>query len=425
MYLSSLRRLLFASTLFVLSWSSSALAAANVSVSPTGDSSYTVQGSNMDGVAGIQLDISYDAASLAGPTVTQGGVVTGAMLVSNTKLPGLIKIAIISSRAFSGSGQIAAISFASKTGSGGITSIATSMIDAKGASFAATASNLAGNTSTAPVTSQPSNQDSPSPQQQTGPAPTASSPVSATTATYPGTITMSAEQQQRADSQPAASPATPVYAGEPATAGSAEHTQPSGIPAAEAKPVETPQYVVYKGVLERFRQYNGSKKLSAMAALFDKKVAQTIRQEPAIMISDGHSKATLTIDIPARINSSPNFAVNGGKLVSFKKDQQIKGRWIVEVSPESGTVKATLSIIAGAEEFEFPLTVAPPVKTALTPDEAGWNRFLKEAGTSSAPLHDLNNDGVRDYQDEFIFVARYLSNKTAPSKPASKASKKK
>ncbi|MFA7403935.1 MAG: cohesin domain-containing protein [Pelobacteraceae bacterium] len=101
-------------------------------VSPSGDSSYTVQGTGMDGVAGIQLDITYDAASLANPTVTQGDLVAGAMVAANTSHPGVIKIVIVSARAFSGSGQIATISFASKTGSGGITSITTGMIDRNG-----------------------------------------------------------------------------------------------------------------------------------------------------------------------------------------------------------------------------------------------------------------------------------------------------
>jgi hypothetical protein len=155
-----------------------------------------------------------------------------------------------------------------------------------------------------------------------------------------------------------------------------------------------------------------------MVALFDKKVAQTIHQKPEVLLSDGQSKAELTVDIPARINYSPNFAVNGGTLVSFKQDKQIKGRWIVEVSPEAGTVKVTVTIIVGAEEFEFPLTVTPPVKTAIALDESGWGKFLKEVGTTKSPIHDLNNDGVRDYVDEFIFVANYLAGKSTPVKPA-------
>lgn len=125
----------------------------------------------------------------------------------------------------------------------------------------------------------------------------------------------------------------------------------------------------------------------------------------------------MTIDISARTNSSLNFAVNGGTLVSFKRDTQSKGRWIVEVLPKSGSAVVTLTILSGTEVYEFPLTVVPPVKTALTFDERGWGRFLKEVGTVNAPLNDLNNDGVRDYKDEFIFVASCFLNKTVTSKP--------
>lgn len=115
---------------------------ATLKVTPTGDSSYTVQGVGMDGVAGIQLSISYDSASLADPTVTQGEFIAGAMLASNTSQPGLIKIAIISTKAFSGSGQIASITFASKNGAGGITSITTSMIDNKGTPLSSQTSKI-------------------------------------------------------------------------------------------------------------------------------------------------------------------------------------------------------------------------------------------------------------------------------------------
>jgi hypothetical protein len=231
------------------------------------------------------------------------------------------------------------------------------------------------------------------------------------------------QQQQQADAQPPTSPPVPVYNGEPAAPKIEEPAQPSGTPISDAKTEETPQYVLYKGILDRFKQYNGSKQLSAMELLFDKKVAQTIHQEPAILLSDGVSKATLTVDIPARITSSPNFAVNGGRLVSFKQDKQSKDRWIIEVLPEAGAVRVTVTTIVGAEEFEYPLTVAPPVKTALKLDEAGWNSFLKEVGTSSAPQHDLNNDGLRDYVDEFIFVVNYIARKSAPTKPASPSNK--
>lgn len=401
-----------------------ALALPTVTVPPSDSGAYSVQGSNMDGVAGVQLDIDYDAASLATPTVTLGGLAAGAMLAANTSRPGFIKIAIISTRSFSGSGQIVAISFASKTGNGGITSITTSMIDSKGSALAATASSpstaaaapASASTAALPF-SQPAQQATSPAQPQIASTTLAANAAAGTIPAYLGTVTLPTDQQQRAEPQPATSPKAPVFTGEPAAAKIAEESQPPDKAAADAKTEETPQYVIHKGILDRFRRYSGSKKLSAVAALFDNKIARNIYQEPAILVSSGENSATLTVDIPARITTSPNFAVNGGKLVSFRQDERIRGRWRVEVLPEADSLEVAMTIIAGAEEFEFPLTVAPPLKTTLTLDEKGWNRFLNEAGTATAPRHDLNNDGVRDYRDEFIFVANYLAKKSATAKP--------
>lgn len=412
MYLLSLSRLLLASMLFVLSFSVSVMATPIVSVVPTGDTAYTVLGRGMDGVAGIQLDIIYDAALLGAPAVTQGGLAAGAMFAAHTPRPGLIKIAVIRSSAFSGSGTIAAINFTRQQGTGGIISANVTMIDSAGAAVPASVSVAGGSGSVPDPLSTPGLPLSQS--GQTTPATPATTTVTTSTPTYLGTITLPAEQQQRVDSQPA----VPVYTGEPAAARNAEQNQSYGKPVTDTKVEETPQYVVYKGILDLFKQYHGDKSLSTMAALFDKKVAQSIRQEPAILLSDGQSKAVLTVDIPARISSSPNFAVNGGTLDSLKQDKQIRGRWIAAILPETGAIKVSMTIIAGAEEFEYPLTVAPPTTVAPTLDERGWQRFLNEVGTSAAPLHDLNNDGVRDYIDEYIFVANYLSHKTAFTKPA-------
>jgi hypothetical protein len=381
-------------------------------------------GSGMDGVSGIQLDITYDSTALATPTVTQGSLVAGAMLAANTTRPGSIKIAIISTNSFSASGPIATISFASRKGNGDINIVSTNMIDRTGASVSATASNQSndatGNTiNSSPFSSSPSPTGSTT--QSTSTTQTTPQSGSSSITTSAGIVTLPADLQQRTESQPVTSPAlvsVPAYPGEqPVKA--AEQAAQSGKAAPEAKPEETRQLVVYKGVAERFKHYNGGKSLAAMAKLFDKQIAQNVRQEPPVLISDGKNKATLTVDIPSRITSSANFAVNGGTLVSYKQEKQIKGRWIVVVQPNSGSNSTSVTIIAGAEEFEYPLTVVQPIKTTLTFDEKGWNIFSKEVGTSNAPQHDFNGDGVRDYLDEYIFVANYLAaRKPAAAKPA-------
>ncbi len=399
--------------------------AASVSITPSGDSSYAVQGNGMVNVAGIQLSIGYDAASLNAPTVTQGGLVSGSMFAANTTtFPGIIKIAIVSTKVFSGNGTIATISFASKTGNGGITSATVSVIDSDGKTIAATAgfSNPSGSTSQDPLVTAglpltPTNPTSTTSTTSTSTTSTTSTTTGSATQSIPGTIALPTDLQQRTETAAVPPPTTSsAAAGEAQVIKASEQNLPAGKPTDEAKTEETTQYIVYNGIAERFKQYTGSKKLSDMVLLFDKKVTQSINQDPAIIINDGKSKATLTVDIPARITSSPNFAVHGGALVSFKQEKQIKGRWIVEIQPEAGPGNVTLTILAGSEQFEYPLTIIPPVKTKLTFDEKGWNSFIKETGTAQAPLHDLNSDGVRDYTDEFIFVANYLLNKAAAAK---------
>ncbi|NTV49701.1 MAG: hypothetical protein HGB32_02640 [Geobacteraceae bacterium] len=415
-----LRNIFTASALLVM-FSATFAFPASVTFSSPSAGNYIILGSNMDGVAGIQLNVTYDAASLATPTVTQGGLVAGAMLAANTTQPGIIKIAIISTRAFSGSGQIATISFASKKGSGGITSITTDMIDSKGSAIASSgSSNLSSGTAAAEIITTPGIPFSqPSTTTTSSTASTAATTTATTTTqTIQGTITLPTDMQQRTEPQPAPSSAVPSFSRESTESIIAEEqTKPSDKSTPELKTGKTSQIVAYKGILERFKLYSGNKKFSTMVTFFDIKTAQNIHQEPAILLSNGQSNATVTVDVPSKTNSSLNFAVNGGKLISFKQDAKNTGRWIIVVLPDIAAYRTTITIIAGDEYFESPLTVTPPIKTKLTLDEQGWNRFLKEVGTVKAPLHDFNNDGVRNYVDEFIFIANCLAKKTAPTKP--------
>lgn len=426
MHMWSFYRLLFSATLVVLCWSTSVLAAATVSISSSG-SSFTLMGSGMDGASGIQLDLAYDSASLAAPTVTQGTLVSGAIFQANTSRTGSIKIAIISANSFPSSGAIATISFASKTGNSGITFVTPPLvIDSKGSSISSSASNQP-NDATGNTVNTSSLSSNPSPSSVSNGQPTSANQTTASAVTsnpiYGGTVSLPTDQpQQRTDSQPAPSSSIPAYYPSEQPVKTTEQTSQPGKPVPEVKAEETPQLVVYKGIAERFKHYSGSKTLSAMVKLFDKKIAQTVQQEPPVLLSDGKNKATLTVDIPTRITSSPNFAVNDGTLVSYKQVKEVKGRWTVVVLPKAGSNNVSVTIIAGAEEFEYPLAIAQPIKTALTLDEKGWNKFSKEAGTAASPQHDFNSDGVRDYLDEYIFVVNYLANKKpAAAKPASPA----
>ncbi|KAF0215510.1 MAG: hypothetical protein FD174_4104 [Geobacteraceae bacterium] len=82
-----------------------------VTISPEGDGVFTLQGIDFKDVAGIKVTISYDSATLANPRVEKGGLIAGAMMVSNTTAPGRVVIAAVSTKPLSGSGPIATIYF--------------------------------------------------------------------------------------------------------------------------------------------------------------------------------------------------------------------------------------------------------------------------------------------------------------------------
>ncbi|KAB0664070.1 hypothetical protein F6V25_14795 [Oryzomonas japonica] len=103
-----------------------------VSLVPSGDGGMIIQGNNMNGVAGIALTITYDSSVLAAPTVTQGGLVAGSVMATNTLYAGTIKLAIVSNTALAGNGEIAAVSFATVNGIGNASLTSVELIDSNG-----------------------------------------------------------------------------------------------------------------------------------------------------------------------------------------------------------------------------------------------------------------------------------------------------
>lgn len=96
-------------------------AGASVAVASLGGGEYTVQGNNLKSVAAMEFDLGYDISSLSSPTVTQGGFIPGALFEYNIVTPGTIRIVLVSTNAYSGSGQLAKVTFATHTGTPTIT----------------------------------------------------------------------------------------------------------------------------------------------------------------------------------------------------------------------------------------------------------------------------------------------------------------
>lgn len=169
----------------------------------------------------------------------------------------------------------------------------------------------------------------------------------------------------------------------------------------------------YKGTLENFRAYKGEKTPANLIALFNKKIAPAIRQEPAVVLSDGKTPVKIVAKIETADGKAPNFSLDGAKLVSLSKDDA-SSTWIVETLPQTSTVRASLTILTDSDIIVYPLTLAPPVEGVSSAEE-DFVVFLKDSGAAT-PKRDLNGDGIHDYLDDYIYTANYLMRKSSTGK---------
>ena len=414
---------------FLLSGTSIAFGAA-VTVTASGNGIFIINGSQLDGVGGIDLYVVYDNASLASPTVSQGSLISGGgMLLANPNFaPNTIKIAIVRHPVFSGSGQLAVISFATHTGTGAVKVTTNSMISGTGAPISGVVSSSANDFQTSAsdaTTAAASGSTVGTTSNTVGTASgstvnTTSSTVGTTsgsTPAYLGTVSMPGDDQKSGSTKPVEPVGVPVTPTEPAPVveqpdAKTEAVVPEVKTDAAAKPQEI-KISSYTSVLERFQSYQGEKSPAIMVALFKKPVATSIRQEPAIAISDGKINVRIIAEAPANESTSPNFALTGAKMISLKKDDK-SGSWILEALPQAKSLKATVTILAGGSVIDFPFTLVPPVSGVFL-EETEFAAFLKDSNTKS-PKFDLNSDGRHDYLDDYIYTAHYLIKKSAGNK---------
>jgi len=179
---------------------------------------------------------------------------------------------------------------------------------------------------------------------------------------------------------------------------------PAASPGTQSAPKPAPA----PSVLERFRTYGGPRTPTALTALFSSPVAANIRQQPEVVLSDGATAARISVHVDSPDVKALKIALNGAKLLSYERTAD--NEWLIETLPDMGALKTSLIIATGAASLEIPITVAPPLPAETDLSEEGFIAFL--GGSSSLkPLQDLNDDGRRDYMDDYIFTANYLNRK--------------
>jgi hypothetical protein len=405
---------LTAGVAFIFFAAQTAFGAAVITVSSTGSGLFAVQASGMEGAGALDLVLNYDTASLANPRVTQGSLISGAIMAVNVNIPGTIRAAIIRTTGITGSGTLLTIAFDRQgEAAGTIIGMTAKLADTKGQSLQASvqivnpaetasagngASDFFGNTAS---------------QQQTTVAQTAQ--TSTPLIPIPIIVTKTDEDAKSKTEQLAkVLPDQPTAPHEPVTSttGRKEQTIVADAPAQKKK-----LSAVYtrKTVLALFRDCREEKTPKTLTGLFDQEPLIGFRQDPLVALSDGKSPVTVRfISTPTRTGTD-DLVLTRAKLLSAKKDTDATNTWIVTLLPEVGADAASLSVPQDDLLMVFPLVVAPKVKLPSKKPgmvtEADFVLFLKNRGTIKSPRHDLNHDGARDFKDEYIFTANYLAEK--------------
>lgn len=383
-----------------------ALAVATLSIAPAGDGIFLLSGSDLDGVAGIEVTVSYDTALLTNPRVSQGTLLNGAVMTANTGSAGRIHLAAVSGKSFDRNGSIATFSFQRVGASAGmITSLTGKLASVSGGALPVLFSVANPPPPPDPLDDLPlqDNKTASAAQEQN----TVTSPTTGAAGRIGGTLTMPAEtgvaMEVSEQPEPPAEPRDTVTTQEPAAsvpAASKEAALPAKTPKAPVEPVEA--------VLERFRLFTGERSAKKLMALFDSGRSTAFRQEPPVVIADGAS--TVKVALFSLGDKTPKFLFSHGRYVSSEKGAD--GEWIVEMRPDAGALAAGITVLMDGLREEIPLAVSPKARvdliTAGKTSAADFALFLKERGTSSAPRFDLNGDGKRDYVDDYIFTANYL-----------------
>lgn len=427
---------LFVVSALLLMWVTASRAATLLSLVANSNGVYTLQGSGLADVGGIDVTINYDATTFSNPRVSQGGLIAGAMMAANPNLPGAVRIVVVNATAIAGNGPIAVVTFDRKGESAGkITSVVANLVSVKGVALPVQ-TNIIG--ATAPTTPQPETDASttssqPSTTSTTTPTTTVPTPTTPTVVSSPtstgavslGGVTVFGEpsnssqekgKQESRQDQTVPYPEPSIHRDEPVTVARDIATQPSE-PVSPATANTEKRYITYKSVLQQFKEFTGERSPKAFMAIFSQIDMKGVNQSPPILLTEGAAKVKVSIELPAEGKSAPNFALRGAKLVSLRFEGE--NRWLVEAMPAKNVTDVYITVMQGNLVMDIPLVVAPKIDSAKTgvlmATDKDFEKFLKDRGSDKAPRFDLNNDKVRNYLDDYIYTANYLVQKDKSS----------
>ncbi len=397
-----------------------AFAVSTVTISSAGDGVFSILGTGIEGASAMEITVSYDTATLANPRVVEGPLIAGAMTATNSAAPGTVRLVVIRIAPISGSGIIAAMTF-DRTGpsSGKITVLKAKLANAAGVPLTAKAqiANPPDAVADASASSQTQNASATAEVPQTSAGALAAStllPRTAIAAAQPAEPkaegALDLLPQGPSDVQPAAR-AADSGRDQAAKAQTADGPINKDVAPAPVK-TQAKNTIVQKSVLVRFQEHHGDRTADTFVSLFDQENFIGFRQDPPVALSDGKTAVKVTFIAPPGNVTSSDVAVRGAKLLSLRKDPDNSNTWIVRLVPKKGQFQADITVLQGALNMVYPLTIAPKVNISFSRSgkvsKADFNHYLMNNNAAGQPSPDFTGDGKRDYRDDYILTANYL-----------------
>lgn len=404
-------------------------AAAPITLNVSDGTNYSITATDLPEASGVDLTIYYDAAALKDPQVTSGALAAGALMDKNTANPGFIRIVFITGGVIKGTGGLALITF-TKKGSAPAKkpTFSSNIYSVTGSQLAAESITNVPQLSTETKSEDGGDKSSTVNGSRTTDASVVTNTgiVTSTTSTVQTNSTLGAIAVSQ-DLSGIADPLResrrkeerreePQYQNESANSGGNSQV-PREVTAAvvavpEAKSVAAhPVLKSSQSVLDRFRTYKEIRNLKRLVKLFDESSLHEagIVQTPAIVVTDGKSHATITIDL-ATVADTPSFSLKGANLKSIRRLSNNK--WELDALPQKGKSDVRLSIILKGTSVEIPLVVVPPLiqsgAALVVLSENALDGLLAKSQKNNKPVYDLNSDGKQDYLDDYILLAHWL-----------------
>lgn len=190
---------------------------------------------------------------------------------------------------------------------------------------------------------------------------------------------------------------------------SADAAQPAALPAATAPGAPA---VAEQSILDRFRTRSGQRTADGLIRLFNPLTeTDNLHQKPEIAISDGKTNVELTVTMSGAAGSATNFACVEGRLISSKQTQE--GVWHLVVLPDAGSWKTAVIIKQGDFIKTVSLAVTPSLPTGTDLSVKAFTTYLQNSDSDPTQRVDLNNDGISDFQDDYIYTANVIAARNA------------